>query len=202
MELATIEMSKAEAREKFLEYKRGIKDRQDAETKQIMDGYKALANGHQVIDIVATIKAGGATEHAARRGAALLPNLAVMRADQRWCHVSTDTDGKVVFYNRGDSPKGNERRNVVRLPAGTIPVNTQYISMWSGWRSMVPPVPPGLMPKFGLGNYHVLYEAEWENIAPKDPALLKHIGGDLFVVLAVWDLTELERTVLAGRFRR
>jgi hypothetical protein len=66
---------------------------------------------------------------------------------------------------------------------------------------MVPPVPPGLQPKFGLGNYHILWEAEWEMVAPKDPALLKHIGGDLYAVLATWDLTEIERTVLAGRFR-
>lgn len=32
-----------------------------------------------------------------------------------------------------------------------------------------------------------------------DPALLKHIGGDLYAVLATWDLTELERSVLGGR---
>jgi len=65
---------------------------------------------------------------------------------------------------------------------------------------MVPPVPPGLRPASAIGNYHVLWEAEWERVAPADPALLKHIGGDLYAVLAVWDLTELERAVLAGRF--
>jgi hypothetical protein len=36
---------------------------------------------------------------------------------------------------------------------------------------------------------------------PEDPALLKHIGGDLYAVLAVWNLTELERAVLSGRGR-
>jgi len=32
---------------------------------------------------------------------------------------------------------------------------------------------------------------------PRDPALIRHIRGDLWAVLAVWDLTELERAVLA-----
>ena len=29
--------------------------------------------------------------------------------------------------------------------------------------------------------------------------LLRHLSGQLYAVLAVWDLTELERAVLAGR---
>jgi hypothetical protein len=38
--------------------------------------------------------------------------------------------------------------------------------------------------------------------APVDPALLRHIGGDLYAVdlyavVVTWDLTEIERAVLA-----
>lgn len=32
-----------------------------------------------------------------------------------------------------------------------------------------------------------------------DPALLKHVGGDLWAVLATWDLTPLEAAVLGQR---
>jgi hypothetical protein len=39
----------------------------------------------------------------------------------------------------------------------------------------------------------------WTWIAPEDPALIKHIRGDLWSVMAVWDLSELERLVLAQR---
>lgn len=46
----------------------------------------------------------------------------------------------------------------------------------------------------------ILWEAEWQAVPPKDPALLRHLGGDLYAVVAVWDLTELERAVLGGRF--
>jgi hypothetical protein len=34
---------------------------------------------------------------------------------------------------------------------------------------------------------------------PVDPALLRHIRGDLWAVLAVWNLTDLERYVLSQR---
>jgi hypothetical protein len=36
-------------------------------------------------------------------------------------------------------------------------------------------------------------------VAPRDPALLRHVRGDLWAVLATWDLTELERLVLTQR---
>jgi hypothetical protein len=47
----------------------------------------------------------------------------------------------------------------------------------------------------------VLWEADWKvhPVPPGDPALLKHIGGDLYAVVAVWDLTPLEQAVLAAR---
>jgi hypothetical protein len=50
-----------------------------------------------------------------------------------------------------------------------------------------------------LRHYVTLFEVDqWEPVPPTDPALLKHIAGDLYAVLAVWDLTELERAVIAG----
>ena len=36
---------------------------------------------------------------------------------------------------------------------------------------------------------------------PGDPALLRHVGGDVYAVEAVWELTELEKLVLSGRSR-
>jgi len=69
------------------------------------------------------------------------------------------------------------------------------------YKAMVPPVPPKFRPSTSLTNFHILWEAEWQQHAPVDPALLRHIGGDLYAVLAIWDLTELERTVLMRRFQ-
>lgn len=202
------DVDRAEARERFLEYKRSVHTRHDEEMTQIMRGYREIARGHQVIDMAATIRAGGVVRVRQWRWDSeikvLLPALAVMRADQPWCWVETSSDGRCSFWpDRGTPP--HARRNVVRLPAGTVVPSATVAGIVAtthrSHRAMVPPVPPRFMPTIGLGNFHVLFEAEWEPRTPKDPALLRHIGGDLYAVLAQWDLTEIERTVLAGRFR-
>ena len=67
-------------------------------------------------------------------------------------------------------------------------------------RALVPTVPPRLRPAGNLDSYHVLFEPEWQgDPEPADPALLKHIGGDLWAVVATWDLTPLEAAVLGQR---
>lgn len=204
MELTAVTMDKNEARKRFLEYRASVRQRHNKEDEQIMRGYKALSQGHQVIDLGRTLREGGHQVKTRRsRGtveSVKLPNLAIMRADQKWCWVATWANGSAIFHNASQHPNSNATRNVVRVPAGTLPEMNWKETTTFGYRSMVPPVPPALRPADKLSNYHVLWEAEWERQAPVDPALLKHIGGDLYAVVAIWDLTELERTVLTGRF--
>ena len=64
--------------------------------------------------------------------------------------------------------------------------------------AIVPSIPPLHRPHDSLENYWLLWEAEWTR-PPVDPALLKHLGLNLYAVLAVWDLTPLEQAVLRGR---
>ena len=86
-----------------------------------------------------------------------------------------------------------------RFPGGTLP--TYPGPSWESrdGEARVPMVPAGLRPAHALSNYFTLWEATWSRIAPKDPALLKDIGDGLYIVLAVWDLTELERAVIGLR---
>jgi hypothetical protein len=57
-----------------------------------------------------------------------------------------------------------------------------------------------LRPKATLEHFHILWEAVWQpHTAPRDPMLLKHLGGVFYAVVAVWDLTELERAALRLR---
>jgi hypothetical protein len=51
----------------------------------------------------------------------------------------------------------------------------------------------------GGERWRRLWEAEWRRVAPRDPYLLRHVGGDIWVVLAAWDLTEVERAAMATR---
>lgn len=41
---------------------------------------------------------------------------------------------------------------------------------------------------------------QWQRVPPRDPFLLRRIGkADLWLVVAMWDLTEVERAALATR---
>jgi hypothetical protein len=97
------------------------------------------------------------------------------------------------------------RHTYIDLPTDSFPRRS---AKWGRhFAAMTPLVPIHLRPKprqgnpqGALANYHILFEAEWRPVPPKDPLLLRRVGqADLWVVLAAWDLTEVERAVLAGR---
>lgn len=200
MDLNTITMEKPKARQAFLDYRKAVREGGGTEDQAIMRGYRELAKGTQLISLSETIAAGGVDDQG-------LPRLAVMRADIPWCWVRREASGSVMFTAAADRPHDRLRKGVYRLPAATLPEVSfaQVRPEWGGWRAqfraMVPIIPPSLRPPWKLGNYEILWEATWEKVPrpPGDPALLRHIGGDLYAVLAIWDLTPLERAVLAGR---
>jgi len=226
MELATITMERPKARKAFLDYRRAVRARHDDEDAEIMRGYRALSQGHQLLHLSETISAGGfRTMSYVRWGpndevVNLLPRLAIVRADARFCLTAgIERDGSVRFQNRLRLSPRN-RKDVVDTAPGTFsterftdaarfvdegpPVSASRLGQWdnSAWRAMAPIVPPALRPQHALSGYHVLFEAEWSRHsppAPVDPALLKHIGGELYAVVCMWELTELERAVLGGR---
>jgi hypothetical protein len=217
MELTAIEMDHDKAQAAFLEYQRAVQKRHNAEDAQIMRGYRALAKGQRLIRLPDTIKSGGTQEHTfvdrqwdgVRRGVHVtLPRLAVARADAERCWTfGVDADGAVEFRDRRElSPRNRRDRMIIAgLDAGTS--DRGWTREQGDWhkprvRAIVPIIPPALRPGRGLTAYHILFEAEWDierPPAPVDPALIKHVGGDLWAVVAAWDLTELEQAVLAGR---
>jgi hypothetical protein len=199
MNLETITMNQTEAKRAFIEYRNAVRAKHSDEDAEIMRGYKALAKGQQLISLQAAIRAGGCVE--TRRGTHTLsaPRIAIARASAQWVWVDRSESGAVTFHE----PRyfnSRQRVGIVRLEQGTLPQINWNQCPRGNMRAIVPVTPPRFRPAHALKNYHVLFEAEWEAVAPRDPALLKHIGGDLYAVLAVWDLTELERAVLMRRF--
>lgn len=94
------------------------------------------------------------------------------------------------------------RNKYVHFPAGAFPAPPHLRRNWSRVQAITPLIPIDLRPKRGLENYHVLWEAVWHPAPPVDPMLLRRIGeADLWVVLAAWDLGEVERAALAARIR-
>lgn len=209
MNLPTISMERTEARKLFLEYRTAVRDSLDREAatyderkaavlatrretdEAIMAGYRLLSLGRTVIDLERAVHEGGADDLGR-------PRLAVARADVARVETTVWRDGSVSFedavlWHRGRRPQpGSRHQHTFRFPAGTLPTSETTVR---GFSAIVPTVPPHLRPDM-LDRYHILWEAEWSAQAPRDPALLRALGGGLYAVLAVWDLTEVERAVL------
>ena len=198
MDLSTITVDRQAAREAVAAYRRALHNEKHEQLRKedeaILRGYREIARGHPIISIRDIIHAGGETSR-------FLPKLGISRANERRLEVRRRRDGSVRFgVDLGFHPS----RGVTLLPPGTL----SSIG-WQRWSrpdvanggeirasAIVPSIPPEYRPNANLERYWILFEAEWSEVAPRDPALLRALGGGLYAVLATWDLTDLERAVL------
>jgi hypothetical protein len=163
-----------------------------------MQAYKHLARGTTVLDLQAAMTQAGVKLF---DGCPIpLPCLAIVRSDAAECLLDMQQDGSATFSTERWAKR---QRNITRFPAGTFPAFTGGgPAFWPHHQktTLTPIIPPHLRPKHDLANYRTLWEVEaWKPEPPKDPMLLKPLGGMLYAVLATWDLTEMERAVLRGR---
>jgi hypothetical protein len=186
MNLTTIEVTPAEAAAKLREYERQVASERTVEDEAIARAYRCA----RAADQRRTLR------RAARRQAG--------REEPATCTVSLERSfGRdrwgLVFGADGypDNRGALVGTYTVRV---AVPAPEQWHqSTWSATTS-VPLVPPQHRPRRArMRRFHVLWEVEeWRRVPPRDPALLRHIRGDLWSVVATWDLTDLERAVLAG----
>jgi hypothetical protein len=201
MNIETISMPKHEAVAKIAAYRNALKTTADKEYAQALQGYRALAKGTVLIDPFQAIRDAGWDD-------LCRPRLAIARADQRRIELSynkewaKDTYGSSieratgVLFNAHDLSWRHKDRQ--------IGVRDMKPSPWRKAlprvEAIVPMIPADVLPKRGkTSQWYILWEAEWQNVPPRDPLLLKPIGGNLYAVLASWDLTELERKIIARR---
>ena len=196
MELQTIEMPVEEARRAFQEYRHAIRSAKTAavnsEDAQIARCYKALAEGRQVINILEVFEQAGEDE----RG---YPRLAIARADETRITVVPHSWNEAVLEMGPEDMMGWRRRGNAALAGRVFQFPCSVLEKRRAeMYAMVPIIPPALRPPHSLQNYHLLWEPRWERKPrpPGDPALLKHLGGPLYAVLATWDLTPVEQAVL------
>jgi hypothetical protein len=197
MDLAPLEISPEEAAEALRHYEAQLAEERTAEDEAIASGYRAAARGLQVIVLPDVIAAGGWFHDSG------LPRLAIARADTRQCFLRIRSGSGTRDLIYGDAPWPDVRARVGRHGAVvTVPWQpvAGYVAPYSP-RTVVPPVPPQHRPtKRRLPKFHILWEVErWDETPPVDPALPRQIRGDLWAVVATWDLTPLERAVLAAR---
>lgn len=203
MQLTTIEMTQAEAKAALAEWEGELAASRSEEDAAIVEGYRQLAKGRKLIRLSQTITAGGQDD-------GFKPRLAVAPVEAPVIYLSRDRDGDVAFTT-SDRPNLGMRtkrvsRTCVRL-SEVLPVadygdlSRNHLAWGCLWKAMVPVVPPRFRRR-GWKSCHVLFEAEWARHrppAPIDPALIRYLRGDLWLVLGVWDLTDLERAVLMQR---
>ena len=203
----TIEIDKEKAKEVYQEYLEAVKTRKEEYLEQLKKVYHALSKGQKVIDVYEVFKQSGVNDKGE-------PKLAIVRADARLCVFRKNGNGSGMFSARiGKNNILPQTRYNVELAEGTFSPfeEDKTKSWWDDERftrrnisSPVPVCPPHLLPNSPLDRYHVLFEVkEWAEAkqmagAGRDPFLLRRINRNTFIVLAEWDLTEVEQAVIRG----
>jgi hypothetical protein len=189
MKVEELKIPEDKARELFERYQEHREGYTDAD-REIASIYKHIAAGHTVIRALESIRAAGVNEQG-------LPKLAICPAhmSECWFYYSNSIENRDVRFGKRDAGS-RERKQVVRMPwpGFAAPPGNRW-----NWMAQVPLIPVHLRPKHALSNYHILWEAEWTKRYPVDPYLLRRFGGDAWLVLAAWDLTEVERAVMSQR---
>lgn len=199
MDMQMVTMERDEAAHAARLYSQLINDPKRVRTEAdeaALRAYKQLAKDSGAIGLVsmdAVMRRGGVHDNG-------LPRLAIARADTVRVQVEVGWSGSVTFSD--DTMRARRSRgvglvrsegNVVHFGSGTLPRTANLLRA----SSRVPLIPPQHRPTGSLSRFHILFEVDDWTEVPVDPALLRHLGGDLWAVLAVWDLTEVERLALA-----
>jgi hypothetical protein len=173
----------------------------------MMASYREMAKGARIINVATVMRNAGLNKHQK------LPNLAIARASWEWCHILFELN-QLCFskHSHARHSWSGERRFLEPKNLETFARDLFGSELSnSHWRNQngfpdvrgkaaVPAIPAYLRPEGDLENYHILFEAKWEKVAPPDPILLKKIDGNMYTVVAQWDLTDIEKAVLEGRF--
>jgi hypothetical protein len=198
MDTERIHLDRGEAEALYRKYKehRAYSQPIDWECQR---AYQLLAKGKLVIKAIESITKAGVNIEG-------LPKLALALATAKVCHLERTANGAATMAS---TTSWRAKNNRYSFPNDSFDFAPDTFPMgWGGkershrstHEAPVPLVPIHLRPKRGLANYHVLWEAEWTPSPPRDPFLLRRIGkADLWLVVAQWDLTEVERAALATR---
>lgn len=213
MEIEKIQMPKEKAKAEWKAYNALIKTRHDSYLKDMKKCMYQLSQGKALIDINKVMEKAGVTKN-------YEPKLAIARADWKETHFHKKDSGRGFFSGRNKSWFAKSEGDI-ELPPETFVQwlrgkgdlklksgDTYKIDKPEEWaipkaqiRTKVPIIPAQLMPEGKLTEYYILWEVdEWEDL-PKteDPLLLKRITENLFVILAAWDVTDLEQSIISGR---
>jgi hypothetical protein len=198
MNIQMIQMDRNEAAERLAAYRTSLRRSADDEYAAAVAGYETLAAGTPIVHVTDVIRQ-------APRDAQGRPLIAIARADRR--HLAFSWHGhQACFDTRARSDRvPNESLLFLRIRMGDWPGESRWLQGYA----LVPMVPPHAVAaargRTNLREHIVMWEVERWADRPiqaqpdRDPLLLRRVHGDLFAVVAQWDLTELERMIMTTR---
>jgi hypothetical protein len=193
MQTAQLGTSRAEAHAKWREYRTALKVHKQQYLSELSSAYYQLSRGRKVLDLEESMKLAGMNAEG-------LPQLAITRADQRIVYLNCRALGEFYFERQSSKVRSWSQLTVIAVRGGVI-TSDWGKHAFKRYSAAVPLIPPQFLPKGQLDGYHILWEVEtWTPEPPRDPILLKQISENLFAVMAQWDLTELERSVMRTTF--
>jgi hypothetical protein len=176
----------------------------EKEDETLMEAYRVMAAGQRIINVASVLKAAG-------RNAQELPKLALAGAHWKycyltWCAYKQHFQVSEQAYGAATNGKGSYMDGASGFPMHVFGAEL-FDKKWREAHSLpqlpakalVPIIPPELRPAGDLSGYNILFEAVWEAAPPVDPLLLRRVHGDIYSVVAQWNLTDIERSVLEGR---
>jgi hypothetical protein len=207
MNVSIFKMDNVEAEKKLLAYRTQLKKRANSEYELAVKAYEMVAKGQAILNIVDAFQQTGLGED-------LRPKIAIARADKKEVQVHVSSSNRrlsFITHARGLWASGYEGDLFVNVPFMFTSEQDQIIRNRYGINgfALVPMIPADVRAnvKGSDEDYMILWEVEkWADRsltspAPRDPYLLKHIAGELYAVVAEWDLTDLERAIMSGRNR-
>lgn len=175
------------------------KTRMEREHEDLLKAYRALKQGQRLLNVTKAIRTAGVNkEH--------MPKLAVANASFEKVQLSIHMYGTEARFE-STTWKENRKATMFKMSRNDFPAET-WNHEWrakvslppaTNYAALVPIIPPNLRPK-DLSKYFILWEANWERRAPDpDPLLLSRINSNLFAIVAQWDMTPLELSILEER---
>lgn len=192
-----------DAAEHLLAYGDGM----SAKDKAVATAYQAIQEGRQLIDLRKSIIKAWRDRHSVHDWLDNVPPVALTRGDLSGTLVTCrSTANQNIEYVAG--------AGTFRRPTWNLKFEALRTGVWGDsnrklireGRTRAPHVPPYIATRIGdLAGKLLFWEASWVYseryaVQPRttDPALLEHVAGDLYAVVATWELSALEAAALGG----
>lgn len=185
MDVGEITLSPDQVKKQVDLWKGGL----STEEQLIARAYRAIQRGRKLLDLSRAMRIAGCDDQGR-------PQLAISRADAHLVVCDMWDSERVTFESLIGRWKQSTTQSSVRVSTRDLPGHKRQQRRL---QAAVPIIPTKYRPsRSQLNRFWILFDATWTEVA-KDPFLLMPLGGTLYVIMADWDLTPVERAVLHGR---